>query len=292
MSWRTVIISSQAKLDSKMGYLVIRSDETKRIFLDEIATVVIENPAVAITGCLIEALTERKIKLIFCDSKRNPAAELIPHHGSHDSSSKIRTQIAWNTESKAEVWREIVKEKIRKQAEFLLVRGKESEASMLASYITQVEPMDVSNREGHAAKVYFNAIFGMDFIRGSDDPVNSALNYGYSLILSAFNREISANGYLTQLGICHDNMFNHFNLGCDLMEPFRIAVDRVVCSLGKMTEFTTEIKHSLWHILEKTVYIDSAQQTLLNAIKIYTKSVFDAIEQNDISKIKFYSYNL
>ena len=78
MSWRTVIIDSQSKLDYKMGYLVVRGNETHRILLDEIATVVIENPAVSLTGFLIEALTEKKIKVIFCDSKRNPTAELIP----------------------------------------------------------------------------------------------------------------------------------------------------------------------------------------------------------------------
>ena len=89
----------------------------------------------------------------------------------------------------------------------------------------QVELLDASNREGHAAKVYFNALFGMDFTRSADISINAALNYGYSLLLSAFNREISANGYLTQLGIYHNNMFNHFNLACDFMEPYRVIVD-------------------------------------------------------------------
>lgn len=56
MSWRTVIIASQAKLDYKMGFLVVRGEETKRIVIDEIATLLIENPAVSLTGCLIEAL--------------------------------------------------------------------------------------------------------------------------------------------------------------------------------------------------------------------------------------------
>lgn len=56
MSWRTVIIASQAKLDCKMGFLVVRGEETKRIVIDEIATLLIENPAVFLTGCLIEAL--------------------------------------------------------------------------------------------------------------------------------------------------------------------------------------------------------------------------------------------
>ena len=85
-----MIVSHSCKLDYKMGYLVVRSDEVKKVFLDEIAVLLIEDPAVALTGCLIEALTEKKIKTIFCDSKKNPVAELIPHHGSHDSSLKIR----------------------------------------------------------------------------------------------------------------------------------------------------------------------------------------------------------
>ena len=85
MSWRTVIISNQSKLDYKMGYLVVRGIETHRIHIDEILNLVIENPAVSMTGCLIEVLVEKKIKVIFCDSKRNPTAELVPHHGSHDS---------------------------------------------------------------------------------------------------------------------------------------------------------------------------------------------------------------
>ena len=239
MSWRTVIITNQCKLDHKMGYLVVRADETKRIFLDEIAILVIENPAVSLTGCLLEALTEKKIKVVFCDSKRSPIAELIPFHGSHDSSLKIRRQAAWTDDIKAAVWREIITEKIRRQAAFLKKLGKDREQKLLTSYIGQVELLDATNREGHAAKVYFNALFGMDFTRSADLPINAALNYGYSLILSAFNREIAANGYLTQLGIFHDNMFNHFNLSCDLMEPFRILVDREVCAM-KITSFDKE----------------------------------------------------
>ena len=62
MSWRTVIVTNQAKLDYKMGYMVVRGEETKRVLLDEIAVVVIESPAVSVTGCLIEALIEKKIK--------------------------------------------------------------------------------------------------------------------------------------------------------------------------------------------------------------------------------------
>ncbi|MDO5015329.1 MAG: type II CRISPR-associated endonuclease Cas1 [Clostridia bacterium] len=287
MSWRTVVITNQAKLDYKMGYMVVRSLETKRVLLDEIAIVIIENPAVSITGCLIEALIIKKIKVIFCDSQRNPTAELIAHHGSHDSSSKIRTQANWKQDIKDIIWREIISEKIRLQAEFLSELSCEKESQLLRSYISQVELLDSTNREGHAAKVYFNALFGMGFTRSADNSINAALNYGYSLILSAFNREITANGYLTQIGIFHCNMFNHFNFGSDLMEPFRIIVDRIVYEMGP-TNFDKEEKHLLWNILELYVQIDGKRQTVLNTIKIYTRSVLDAINDEDESLIKFY----
>lgn len=288
MSWRTVVISNQAKLDYKMGYLVVRGLDTKRVLIDEIMILVIENPAVSLTGCLIEELITKKVKVIFCDSKRNPTAELIPHHGCHDSASKIRTQVKWTEDIKALVWREIITEKIQKQSDYLADIGKNKESELLKTYIGQVELKDQTNREGHAAKVYFNALFGMDFTRSADIPINAALNYGYSIILSAFNREISANGYLTQLGIFHDNTYNHFNLGCDFMEPYRIMVDRVVYS-NIPVEFEKEEKHMMWSLMEREVIIDGTRRLLVDAIKIYTRSLFDAINDRDVSQIKHFS---
>ena len=288
MSWRVVVIESQSKLDYKMGYLVVRSLDTKRILLDEIAVLMIENPAVSLTGILMEELIVRKVKVIFCDTKRNPIAELIPHHGSHDSSAKIRVQITWNQITKDNIWRDIVSEKIRKQADFLQEIGHEEQAVMLSEYTGQIELADATNREGHAAKVYFNALFGMDFTRSADTPINAALNYGYSMILSAFNREVCANGYLTQLGIFHDNMFNHFNLSSDLMEPFRVLVDRMVYQMQPI-EFGKEEKHEMWKLLDQKVEIDGQNQFVMNAIKIYTKSVLDAINEGDSSGMKFYN---
>ena len=291
MSWRTVVISSRCKLDYKMGFMVIRAEETKKIFLDEIAVLLIENPAVSLTGCLLEALVEKKIRVIFCDAKRTPNAELVPYYNSYDCSRKIKAQINWSDDVKGAVWSDIVAEKIRKQADFLADFGKADEASLLRSYLSQIELCDATNREGHAAKVYFNALFGMDFTRSEENVTNAALNYGYSIILSAFNREIVAQGYLTQLGIFHDNMFNHFNLSCDLMEPFRILVDRKVVAL-KPVDFTSEEKHILLDILNDTVVINKTRQTVLNAVKYYCRSVFDALNESDLSLIQFYSYEL
>ena len=153
----------------------------------------------------------------------------------------------------------------------------------------EVEFGDVTNREGHAAKVYFNALFGKSFTRTEDNPVNAALNYGYSIILSIFNREIVSLGYITQIGLFHDNMFNQFNLASDLMEPFRPLVDSLVIEL-KPDKFESDEKYSMLKILNTEVIVADKKEVLTNAIKIYCRSVCDALNDRDVSLIRFY-YN-
>ena len=290
MSWRIIVISKRAKLDYQLGYMVVRSDETTKIHLGEISTILVESTAVSLTASLLSELTKKKIKVIFCDEKRNPSSELVSYYGSHDTSNKVRMQIQWSKNIKEAVWTEIVTEKIRKQKELLEYLGKE-ESELLAVYLKQINWNDESNREGHAAKVYFNALFGLDFTRTADNLINAALNYGYSIILSAFTREIAANGYITQLGLFHDNMFNQFNLASDLMEPFRILVDKKVVSMT-LNQFEHEEKMQIVNILNHEIRIDGKIQYVNNAIKIYCKSVFDALNESDSSLIRFYKIEL
>ena len=290
MSWRTIVISNNAKLDYQIGYLVVRGAKTTKIHLNEIGTLIVESTAVSMTSYLLSELMKSKIKVIFCDEKRNPSSELIPYYGCHDTSSKIRKQIEWTKDNKDHIWTEIVSEKIRQQA-LLLKRYGKIEANMLFDYVENIEFGDVTNREGHAAKVYFNALFGLDFTRTEDNLINAALNYGYSIILSSFTREIVANGYITQLGLFHDNMFNQFNLASDLMEPFRPLVDK--CVLGmKLEQFEHEEKMWLVDILNQAVQIDGKIQYVSNAIKIYCKSVFDALNEDDSALVRFYKIEL
>ena len=290
MSWRIVVISNSAKLEYKMDYMIVRQSEITMRHLSEISMLIVESTAVSLTVGLLSELTKRKIKVIFCDEKRNPSSELVSYYGSHDTSAKVRQQVGWTAEIKKMMWTEIVSEKIRNQQRFLEDLGKK-ENVMLAEYLKEIQPGDTTNREGHAAKVYFNAVFGMDFSRSLDIPINAALNYGYGIILSTFNREIVSNGYITQLGLFHDNMFNQFNLGSDLMEPFRILVDRKVYEM-KPEKLEKEEKLQLVNILNQEVTIDGKRNYVVNAIKIYCKSVFDAINDNDVSLIRFYSNEL
>ncbi len=291
MSWRVVVVSSNSKLDYKMDYLVVRrADSIKRVHLSEISVLLIESTAVSLTAYLLCELARRKINVVFCDGKRMPFGAFQPFYGSHDTSLKFRTQINWNDSVKQFVWAEIVRAKITGQIAVLEKAGR-GNGDLLKGYLTEILPADATNREGHAAKVYFNSLFGMDFSRSQENNINAALNYGYSIILSCVAREIVACGYSTQLGIFHNNMFNQYNLACDFMEPFRPFVDQSVASMN-LEIFGHAEKMELVQILNRTVRINGQSQYMLNAIKEYVKSVFESLSENDISLIKFPEYEL
>lgn len=291
MSWRTVILADRAKIDYSMGYMVVRGKEVHRVFMDEIETVLLESTAVSLTAAWVNECMHRKIKIIFCDEKRNPCGEVLAYCGSYDTSRCIRSQIHWDKNWTQQVWTLIVSEKIHQQEMVLKEFGKNEAADLLAAYQSQMQLGDATNREGHAAKVYFNALFGLGFSRRNENAENSALNYGYAIILSAFNREIAASGYLTQLGVFHDNIFNPFNLGCDFMEPFRPLVDRMVLHM-EIGTFGPEEKRHIVNLLNDTVKISGKQTTVTQAVKLYSRSVLQAIEEKNLDCIRFYEYGV
>ena len=289
MTWRIVSIGRNAKLDLKLGYLVIRYEDVVKIHLSEIAVLIIESTAVSITAALLCELSKYKIRVIFCDTSRNPYGELLPYYGSHDSVEKLRSQINWSDVNKSIVWSEVIKEKIRMQSMVLQGNGHHDASVQLHAYINEMKPGDTTNREGHAAKIYFNKLFGKDFSRKDDNPINSCLNYGYSIILAIVNREIAIAGYSTQLGIFHDNMFNHYNLGSDLMEPFRPLVDMFVVTRLPI-KFDTDEKRDLISYITSDVKIDGKTSSFLNAVRVCVRSVIESTESGDSRQIKFCDY--
>lgn len=289
MSWRTVVVSHRAKLDLQLNCMVVRGETTTKVHLSEISVLLIESTEVSLTAALLAELVRLKIKVIFCDKKRNPAAELIGYYGSHDTSSKVRQQLEWCDANKKAVWTEIVRAKIYNQKMVLDILGR-TESELLEKYIDELEFDDITNREGHAAKVYFNALFGLSFTRADENAINAALNYGYAIILSICNREIVANGYITQLGLHHSNVFNMYNLGSDLMEPLRPFIDYVVYQLwekGDLESFDKDEKMKVINALNQEVMLEGKKQVLNYGAKIYVKSIFNALNEEDIGVLRF-----
>jgi CRISPR-associated endonuclease Cas1 subtype II len=280
MSFRTVVITKQSKISYKNRFLVVKQDnEEKYIHLSEIDTVIVDSISVSITAYLLKELSDNKINIIFCDDKHNPFGELSSYYSSHNSSKKIKNQIAWTKSEKNKLWSLIVKNKILNQS-LLLKKTLSDKYELLNSYIEEVDIGDKTNREGHAAKVYFNELFGKSFVRNSADSINSALNYGYAVLLSTINKEVVNNGYITQLGIHHKNEFNEFNLTCDLMEPFRIVIDNFVY-YNQEREFNTQYKLDIVNIFNGTYSYSGKKYTLKDIIKFYVKNTLDSISDNE-----------
>lgn len=286
MSYRTVIITNKAKLSFKNNYMIVRNEEVTMIHLSEINIIVIDTTQVSITTYLISELSKRKIKVIFCNEERNPICELVPLYGSHNTSKKILKQIKWNNKTKYIIWKIIIQNKILKQYN-VLDKFEIDNREQLVKFSKEVNLNDTTNREGHAAKVYFNLLFGKEFSRSEENNINSALNYGYSIILSTINKEVVSRGYITQLGINHRNEFNFYNLSCDLMESFRPLVDIVVYN-NKDKIFDKEFKYQLVNILNSKVIIENKEHYVSNAISIYVKNILQALDEDDETLITNY----
>jgi CRISPR-associated endonuclease Cas1 subtype II len=289
--FRELIISSKSLLSYKNNWLVIRSLEgNRKVFLDEVEVIILENPASSITAFCAVEMAKRNVKLIFCDEKHNPIAEMLPLYGSYDCAAKLNAQIQWKSETKAAVWQSIVKSKISHQAKLLKEFGCDTASDKLIAELSKVKPGDKTNREGMAARVYFNNLFGLDFNRERGEDArqyNAALNYGYAILTSLFNRYVVAAGYSTQLGIFHHGTENQFNLSCDLMEPFRPLIDREVL-YGCSHAFDDAEKYRLANTIFTEVKIDGAIQTLDNAVPIYLRGIFDALNTGQIELIVDY----
>lgn len=131
MSWRTIVVQSHVKLSYKNGYMISRGEDVRMVHLSEINTVIIDSTQVSLTSYLLCELVKRKIKVIFCDEKRNPCSELMSYYGAYNSSKKIRKQIQWDMEYAKEIWTYIVKQKILNQAEMLSKYGFEANIKLM-----------------------------------------------------------------------------------------------------------------------------------------------------------------
>ena len=278
MGWRTVIVNTHSKLSYKNNHLIFKNaSRTELIHLSEVDILLLETTDIVLSTMLIKRLVDENILVIFCDDKRLPTAYLMPYYGRHDSSLQLSRQIAWNEDVKAEIWTNIIAQKILNQAFYLGSCGFLEKSQSVIDLYHGLDLFDPSNREGHAARIYFNTLFGNDFNREQDSDVNAALDYGYTLILSMFAREIVLSGCMTQFGLKHANQFNQFNLASDIMEPFRPIIDRIVYE-NRNSSFV-KIKRELFTIFSDTFHYNDKDMYLSNIISDYTKKVIQALNQ-------------
>jgi len=274
--WRTIVVIGKEKLYLRNGCLITEKDEEARQFpIEQLKQVLVMSDTCSVTTALMRELAQNNVSLVICDEKYMPCCELNGILTHSNAAGCLMDQMAWNEDTKNAVWRCIVQNKLKNQA-FLAAKVSKEAADRIDLYASNIKDGDASNREGLAARVYFSTLFGEGFTRASENAVNAALNYGYSIILSAFTRAIALHGYNPAIGIHHMSRENKTKLACDIMEPFRAFVDRLVF-YRKPVDLDWTMKRQLIEITEAPCVYDRKITTIAHAIELYTADVLKAM---------------
>ena len=270
MGWRSVIITQHAKLTYSMQMMIVQTrDGINQIPIEDINLLLVSTTQAVITSALISKLAQNQTKVIFVNEKDNPVVETAAYYPGARNMAKLKKQFNWDEHLKEVLWTRIVSQKIKNQ--IAVLANYHLDKDEVQSELDQLEINDESNREAIAARKYFMLLFDKDFVRRDTSAINAALDYGYAILLSSFNREIAMNGYLTYFGIHHCSQENQFNLASDLMEPFRPFVDYWVKAHEKIKELTPDIKYGLVELLSLEIKFNGKKTLLTNAITIYVR---------------------
>ncbi|MBO5143112.1 MAG: type II CRISPR-associated endonuclease Cas1 [Clostridia bacterium] len=286
MGWRSIVISHPSKISVKDNQLVIEQEEKWSMPIEDLTSIVIENPQVVITMKTLELLSDSNVTLYVCDNRHIPIGYLLPYYRHSRQLKIINQQLSQSEPFKKRLWQQIIKQKIINQAYVLMCNGKRDVSDKLIKMAEKVDSGDTQNIEAQVAKIYFETLFNKNFNRNYENTYNACLDYGYSILRGAIARNIAKYGFIPSLGIHHKSELNNYNLGDDIIEPFRPIVDFwIIENIREEMEFTKEIRGSLVDLLNYDVIIDNKRQSVSNAINVMISSYTTAIQMKDYSKI-------
>ncbi|MCD8297844.1 MAG: type II CRISPR-associated endonuclease Cas1 [Prevotella sp.] len=282
---QTLFFSSPVSLSLKYNQMIIQFKDTKEVVsraIEDVGVVIVENQMVNLTIPLINALTGNNVAVIFCDSKFMPNSMLMPLESNAVQQEVQRLQIEASQPTKKRIWKEIIEYKIRNQAALLDIL--DLNGSILKPYYSNVLSGDSDNREGIAAKIYWQRMYGQKFKRdrNGEDP-NSLLNYGYAILRAAVARALLGSGLFPAFGLFHRNRYNAFPLADDVMEPYRPFVDFAVNQLYEFTpnaSLDKDVKQTLVKVLTSDVKLKRQIRPLQIALSATTASLVRAFKDN------------
>ena len=284
MGWRTIYIEEGHKVSLYLNNLKIEdSDETYIVPISDIDTVIFNNYKLFVTVQLLCKLSQNNVCVIICEKNGLPELAVSPITGNFSAFRQQEIQLKVDNDYKKVLWQLIIKGKIANQIKVLDKFTLDMQSiELLLKYHEEVDLNDISNREGLAAKVYFKALFGEFFIRSRDsfDPVNVSLNYGYAIIRAMMCRSIIAKGLIPTIGIKHRNIYNHFNLADDFIEPFRPIVDAWVYEniYKRKSCFDRDKRLLLLTALTNKIYFNNKKYAIAQAISLFTDGVIHYFE--------------
>jgi CRISPR-associated protein Cas1 len=304
MGWKVIHLTKPCKIKVKdenllLTFLDSDKEESIKVTINDIDFILFDNTQFSITGKAIELLSKNGIATLFIDEEFHPSSILVPYHTHTLLTEMANIQISISQEFKAQAWQNIIKSKISNQSATLKYWNKKEfiELELLSQ---NVQLFDSNNDEAQAARMYWKSLFTNKTFRreqGSEDIINSMLNYAYAILRATMARSLSTSGFLPVFGIWHQNRYNAFNLVDDLIEPFRAFCDLYVKLLlntkySQSLYLTIPIKRDLVKLLTfECVNINKGTSNLSKAIEVFVKQYKRAVMADDISLIVYPSIN-
>lgn len=277
---RTISIASRSYLSTKDEQMVVsrESDQSSiTVPIEDIGLLEIDSLQVTASIALLVKLLENGSTTVFCDGTHHPVGLLLPLEGNSLYALRLRQQVESSLPTRKRSWQEIIKCKIRNQADVLLELG--ADDRVIRRRIQKVLTNDSTNQEGVSAAAYWKLLLApFQTRRDPDGPFpNNALNYGYAVLRACVARSLVASGLHPALGIKHSNRGNAFALADDLMEPYRPFVDmHLIPKLLKWEQsedLTPQMKREILEVLVVDSYWPEGRRPLLNSVQLSAASM-------------------
>lgn len=285
MIGRCLTFISPVTLSLKDRQLVVvfkdRPDEKHTAPIEDLGVVIIDNPQISVTVPLLNALAENNVAVVFCNDKGVPSSVLWNMDTNHNQCAILNAQIGLDGRVKRKLWRQTIVAKITNQANLLHKLGKN--ADKLKPYYTFSNDKEIENKEGIAARLYFQELFGDSFIRDRSQPgLNAMLNYGYTIVRTACIKSLLGSGLFPALGLFHHHRANAFPLADDIMEPYRPFVDEIVFDLyaNGVTGLDRTTKQQLASVLYCDTVFEKVKRPLSIGLNMTASSVAECVLGN------------
>ncbi|MCH4010267.1 type II CRISPR-associated endonuclease Cas1 [Companilactobacillus sp.] len=289
MAWRIVHVKEGDYLRLRLDNLEItKLDKKVYVPLSDVSMVVLEGNRTSITTKLLSSMSQHNVGLVICDDKYLPVGMYLPYGQYHHNSKRVIIQSNWDRELKQRAWKNIISQKMANQISYARFVGVEQDRiELMVDLLNGLQNGDVTNREGHLAKVYFDSLYGKTFTRDDENFENSAMNFGYAILRSCVARLIVGNGLITMLGIFHRNEFNSFNLADDLMEPYRPLMDYWINTKVKNEKdyLSYESRIKIIEFMNQKILINNKKMTIDNSMQELISSFISGMELDDVNQI-------
>lgn len=287
-----ISIEREARLCADTGRLKIffpKEDKTHYVAFSDIAVLIVAHQQISFSIGVQRELAKAGAVLVIADDKHMPCALSLPLGVNIEGAKRPHLQAKFvNSQEKDIWWKQIVEAKISGQAKTAKLFS-EILSEKLSYIAKKVLPADKDCMEAYAAQTYWPQYFSalnnpvlLREKRGSSDPLNICLNYGYAVIRAIIARSFCSYGLCLNLGVGHKRKDNPFNLADDFIEPFRYIVDGIVFSIFteySYKEFNAKLKKKLLSdLLQKSVEINGKEYRLFQAVDYAVNSFCVSLE--------------